>query len=295
MSRSSRKRFKKTHGPDFVENYDLSFEEPPPKCDYCLLTATCNRLGQPEKLLVCKDCNAKAHPSCMDYSDDLALRSTSSPWQCMDCKTCTVCEEAEDPHLMLFCDACDKGFHMNCHQPVVTEKPKGKWICQRCRNDSVSENKEEISEQTSSSCSNDDKKDENDKLMEENESDGGCSENSKDCSSKFAIDGVTGLPTPCSSPTLDSKIPCNQLNQINGTLDEIPDATDWSIDEVESHLSSVGFPDQAKLFRDQEIDGKSLLLMKRSDVLSGLNLKLGPALKIYGHVKRLQVKHSEPA
>ena len=38
----------------------------------------------------------------------------------------------------------------------------------------------------------------------------------------------------------------------------------------------------------QEIDGKSLLLMKRSDVLTGLSLKLGPALKIYTHIQRLQ-------
>lgn len=38
----------------------------------------------------------------------------------------------------------------------------------------------------------------------------------------------------------------------------------------------------------QEIDGQSLLLLKRSDVLQGLSLKLGPALKIYTHVMRLQ-------
>nr|AAU14234.1 HSD-42 [Homo sapiens] len=42
----------------------------------------------------------------------------------------------------------------------------------------------------------------------------------------------------------------------------------------------------------QEIDGKSLLLMTRNDVLTGLQLKLGPALKIYEyHVKPLQTKH----
>lgn len=38
----------------------------------------------------------------------------------------------------------------------------------------------------------------------------------------------------------------------------------------------------------QEIDGQSLLLMKRSDVLTGLSIKLGPALKIYQHVIKLQ-------
>lgn len=38
----------------------------------------------------------------------------------------------------------------------------------------------------------------------------------------------------------------------------------------------------------QEIDGQSLLLMKRSDVLTGLYIRLGPALKLYQHVLKLQ-------
>jgi hypothetical protein len=42
----------------------------------------------------------------------------------------------------------------------------------------------------------------------------------------------------------------------------------------------------------QEIDGKSLLLMQRSDVLTGLSIRLGPALKIYErHIKVLQRTH----
>lgn len=42
----------------------------------------------------------------------------------------------------------------------------------------------------------------------------------------------------------------------------------------------------------QEIDGKSLLLMQRSDVLTGLSIRLGPALKIYEHhIKVLQKTH----
>ena len=38
----------------------------------------------------------------------------------------------------------------------------------------------------------------------------------------------------------------------------------------------------------QEIDGPSLLLMRREDVLSTLGIKLGPALKIYVKVKKIQ-------
>ncbi|KAM3864429.1 sterile alpha motif domain containing 1a [Diretmus argenteus] len=66
----------------------------------------------------------------------------------------------------------------------------------------------------------------------------------------------------------------------------------WSVADVASYFSAAGFPEQAVAFRAQEIDGKSLLLMQRSDVLTGMSIRLGPALKIYErHVKVLQRTH----
>ncbi|GFY74667.1 histone acetyltransferase KAT6A [Trichonephila inaurata madagascariensis] len=42
------------------ENSSNSSEESlPSRCDYCLFTATANRKGEPEDLLICKDCGAK--------------------------------------------------------------------------------------------------------------------------------------------------------------------------------------------------------------------------------------------
>ncbi|XP_017281075.1 atherin [Kryptolebias marmoratus] len=69
---------------------------------------------------------------------------------------------------------------------------------------------------------------------------------------------------------------------------------DWTVSDVVSYFTAAGFPEQAAAFRVQEIDGKSLLLMQRNDVLTGLSIKLGPALKIYErHVKVLQKTHFE--
>ncbi|KAM6904827.1 sterile alpha motif domain containing 1a [Xenentodon cancila] len=66
----------------------------------------------------------------------------------------------------------------------------------------------------------------------------------------------------------------------------------WTVADVASYFAAAGFPEQAVAFRTQEIDGKSLLLMQRSDVLTGLSIRLGPALKIYErHVKVLQRTH----
>ncbi|XP_045147991.1 sterile alpha motif domain-containing protein 13 isoform X3 [Echinops telfairi] len=71
-----------------------------------------------------------------------------------------------------------------------------------------------------------------------------------------------------------------------------PDPADWAVMDVVNYFRTVGFEEQARAFQEQEIDGKSLLLMTRNDVLTGLQLKLGPALKIYEyHVKPLQTKH----
>lgn len=62
----------------------------------------------------------------------------------------------------------------------------------------------------------------------------------------------------------------------------------WSVDEVEQFITSTGFPQESSTFKEQEIDGKSLLLLKRQDVLTGLGFKLGPALKLYSFIHHLQ-------
>ncbi|XP_030228126.1 sterile alpha motif domain-containing protein 13 isoform X1 [Gadus morhua] len=86
----------------------------------------------------------------------------------------------------------------------------------------------------------------------------------------------------------------------NGSMDtkspvengQIADPANWGVADVVNYFKATGFEEQATAFQDQEIDGKSLLLMTRNDVLTGLSIKLGPALKIYEyHVKPLQTQH----
>ncbi|KAM4640832.1 sterile alpha motif domain-containing protein 13 [Discoglossus pictus] len=92
----------------------------------------------------------------------------------------------------------------------------------------------------------------------------------------------------------------NMESKENGSVDvknsvengRPPDPAQWAVADVVNYFRTAGFEDQATAFQDQEIDGKSLLLMTRNDVLTGLSLKLGPALKIYEyHVKPLQTQH----
>ncbi|XP_064443606.1 sterile alpha motif domain-containing protein 13 [Mirounga angustirostris] len=101
---------------------------------------------------------------------------------------------------------------------------------------------------------------------------------------------------PCSLPMLSVDME-NKENGSVGVKNSMengrpPDPADWAVMDVVNYFRTAGFEEQASAFQEQEIDGKSLLLMTRNDVLTGLQLKLGPALKIYEyHVKPLQTKH----
>ena len=42
----------------------------------------------------------------------------------------------------------------------------------------------------------------------------------------------------------------------------------------------------------QDVDGAAVLVMQRKDILLGLGLKLGPALKIYNRIRALQTRRT---
>ncbi|CAJ1083074.1 polyhomeotic-like protein 1 isoform X1 [Xyrichtys novacula] len=63
----------------------------------------------------------------------------------------------------------------------------------------------------------------------------------------------------------------------------------WSVEEVSQFISSLqGCEDLAPQFLSQEIDGQALLLLKEEHLMSTMNIKLGPALKICAHINSLR-------
>ena len=50
----------------------------------------------------------------------------------------------------------------------------------------------------------------------------------------------------------------------------------------------AGCQEIADEFRSQEIDGQALLLLKEDHLMSTMNIKLGPALKIYARINMLK-------
>lgn len=51
---------------------------------------------------------------------------------------------------------------------------------------------------------------------------------------------------------------------------------------------SSGCHELAAEFRSQEIDGQALLLLTEDHLMSAMNFKLGPALKICAHINSLK-------
>ena len=62
----------------------------------------------------------------------------------------------------------------------------------------------------------------------------------------------------------------------------------WSTEDVCHFVSAVTKSlEIAQVFRDEKIDGHSLLLMREEHLLDRMALKLGPALKILAQVNKL--------
>uniref|UniRef100_A0A8C6UVK0 SAM domain-containing protein n=1 Tax=Neogobius melanostomus TaxID=47308 RepID=A0A8C6UVK0_9GOBI len=62
----------------------------------------------------------------------------------------------------------------------------------------------------------------------------------------------------------------------------------WSVRASVLALVCSGCLDIAEEFRSQEIDGQALLLLKEDHLMGTMNIKLGPALKIFAQISQLK-------
>ncbi|KAF3698772.1 Polyhomeotic-like protein 3 [Channa argus] len=71
--------------------------------------------------------------------------------------------------------------------------------------------------------------------------------------------------------------------------DDVGHPSHWTVEQVFSYINSLpGGQDVAREFRSQEIDGQALLLLTEDHLVSTMNLKLGPALKLCAHINSLK-------
>nr|XP_019965093.1 PREDICTED: polyhomeotic-like protein 3 isoform X1 [Paralichthys olivaceus]XP_019965094.1 PREDICTED: polyhomeotic-like protein 3 isoform X1 [Paralichthys olivaceus] len=68
-----------------------------------------------------------------------------------------------------------------------------------------------------------------------------------------------------------------------------PAPSQWSVEDVTAFIHTLpGCSDVAEAFRLQEIDGQALLLLTEDHLMTSMNIKLGPALKICAHINTLK-------
>lgn len=78
---------------------DLELEEPIPHetsggvCSVCLIQKP---RGSNDRLVECRDCNNKAHLSCLQSGSGILKPRPDNTWQCPHCKTCVICCETND-------------------------------------------------------------------------------------------------------------------------------------------------------------------------------------------------------
>ncbi|XP_030632540.1 polyhomeotic-like protein 2b [Chanos chanos] len=102
-------------------------------------------------------------------------------------------------------------------------------------------------------------------------------------------------PSPLSAA---SSGPPRHLMERSPAQEELPlltqhflpcDPTKWNVEEVFEFIRSLpGCQEIADEFRSQEIDGQAMLLLKEDHLMSAMNIKLGPALKIYARINMLK-------
>uniref|UniRef100_A0A8C2PSA6 SAM domain-containing protein n=1 Tax=Cyprinus carpio TaxID=7962 RepID=A0A8C2PSA6_CYPCA len=84
--------------------------------------------------------------------------------------------------------------------------------------------------------------------------------------------------------------PTSPIDPMSPTdVSPFPKPAQWSVDQVSSFISNLpGCQDIAESFRAQEIDGQALLLLTEDHLMSAMNVKLGPALKICARINSLK-------
>lgn len=125
------------------------------------------------------------------------------------------------------------------------------------------------------------------------------SSSSTSCHNHVTIDGFKGnikRKTPVANEQLRGTVTSSSSSSRHNISEEpivVPDVKNWSVDQVADYFAKY-FPNEAQVFRDQEIDGMSLLLLKRSDIVKKLPFKLGPSLRLYSFILKIQTKLNDP-
>ncbi|XP_023935008.1 uncharacterized protein LOC112043713 isoform X1 [Bicyclus anynana] len=241
---------------DEIEQDDPPQHETSGVCSVCRVQ---KQRGSNDRLVECRDCNNKAHLSCLQSGSGILKPRPDNTWQCPHCKTCVVCCETNDAGTLTVCSICSDAYHALCHTPRIPERLKA-WDQWECNN---------------------------------------CLESRPTVVGSPAIIPSSVEYSKRASPVVDPFLKPHELDRAATKLfDEapvdpsIPDISNWNVDDVYEYFTEH-FPEAAPILREQEFDGQALSMARRADIVRGLGLPLGPALALYRIVVKLQTRKDD--
>lgn len=240
---------------------DLEQDEPLPHetsgvCSVCLVQKP---RGSNDRLVECRDCNNKAHLSCLQSGSGILKPRPDNTWQCPHCKTCVVCCETNDAGILTVCSICSDAYHALCHSPRIPERLKA-WDQWECNN---------------------------------------CLESRPTVVGSPAIMRGSMEYNAQSSPSVDPFLKPHELDRAPSKLADdlpidpsIPDISNWTTDDVFEYFTKY-LPEAAPILKEQEFDGQAISMARGADIVRGLGLPLGPALALYRIIVKLQTRKDD--
>ncbi|XP_046960463.1 histone acetyltransferase KAT6B-like [Vanessa cardui] len=240
---------------------DMEHDEPIPHetsggvCSVCLVQKP---RGSNDRLVECRDCNNKAHLSCLQSGSGILKPRPDNTWQCPHCKTCVVCCETNDAGILTVCSICSDAYHALCHSPRIPERLKAwdQWECNNC----LESRPTVVGSPT-------------------------IHPNNIDYSTKTTT--LDPFLKPHELDRVQTKLSENVPIDVS-----IPDISNWNVDNVYDYFLEH-FPEAAPILREQEFDGQALSMACRADIVRGLGLPLGPALALYRIIVKLQTRKDD--
>lgn len=243
--------------------------EPIIKRDPVIVCSICKNGKNTERKISCVDCPFKGHITCLKLNDRKDLVLLELNFQCEKCRTCSTCYETSESDPLILCPKCNDAYHADCHIPPIKDKQMAdgnEWCCSNCYM---------ASRKT-------------DKKIKLNKTVPPPVEKPLPLpSAKIHKNDFVDIENPEKEENFEGFSDLEQSSNDFLTLKVVPDVSKWTPKDVQKFFHSK-YPFEAKVFFDQEVDGASLLLMNRTDVMRLLKRKVGPALNIYRMILRLQ-------
>ncbi|KAM6908240.1 polyhomeotic-like protein 3 isoform 2-T2 [Lycodopsis pacificus] len=238
-------------------------------------------------------------------TDDLADRSTHRDRTVLHCQFCGKRGHAHNfMRSKRFCStSCARGFNVRLTKrlralsagsrserprPVLNraESVPGKPLLLRLPRDLWSAGRREKEGKEKAAAADDEEEDDEDE--EEEDMEGGAEEEEEEEEDEDPAVAMSARmerraarrARRASAPALTTSTPSSTFK---------PAPSQWSVEDVAAFIHTLpGCSDVAEAFRLQEIDGQALLLLTEDHLMTSMNIKLGPALKICAHINSLK-------